>query len=278
MPDRANLIYRYDGTLQGLLCCVFESCRTGRLPLDIWEEGELSTSLAPELTIPADREEAARVWRRLRQLSPDAAHWTEVAFLSGDPDKAMALHDFLWESFRRGQSIVGFLGDPVVARAFQLQRQVHNEAHLFLEFLRFEEHHGILTAQIEPRAFVLPLMGKHFAARFPGEAFVIHDITHGAALLHQHGRMEIQPLEDLTLDSPTAAEAQYQQLWQRYYDTIAIRERLNPKCRMTHCAKRFWNHMLEMPPARGDGKALAGGFGPLPRGEAPQLAGALRCV
>ena len=90
--------------------------------------------------------------------------------------------------------------------------------------------------------------------------------------------MEIQPLEDLTLDSPTAAEAQYQELWRRYYDTIAIRERLNPKCRMTHCAKRFWNHMLEMPPARGDGKALAGGFGPLPRGEAPQLAGALRCV
>ena len=68
-----EVIYRYDGTLQGLLCCVFESCRTGRLPLDIWEEGELSTSLAPELTIPADREEAARVWRRLRQLSPDAA-------------------------------------------------------------------------------------------------------------------------------------------------------------------------------------------------------------
>ena len=44
MSDRANLIYRYDGSLPGLLCCVFESCRTGRLPLDIWEEGELSTS------------------------------------------------------------------------------------------------------------------------------------------------------------------------------------------------------------------------------------------
>ena len=160
MSDRANLIYRYDGSLPGLLCCVFESCRTGRLPLDIWEEGELSTSLAPELTIPADREEAAQVWRKLRQLSHEAARWTEVAFLSGAEDKALALHDFLCEAFRRGRGIAGYLGDPVVARAFQLQRQVHNEAHLLLEFLRFEERQGVLAARIEPKAFVLPLMGE----------------------------------------------------------------------------------------------------------------------
>lgn len=247
MPDRANLVYRYDGSLPGLLCCVFESCRTGRMPLDIWDEEAPCTSLAPELTIPADREEAAQVWRRLRQLSHEASHWTEVAFLSGAEDKAIALHDFLCETFRRGRGIAGFLGDPVVARAYQLQRQVHNEAHLFLEFLRFQERGGVLAAQIEPKAFVLPLMGRHFAARFPGEAFLIHDITHGAALLHQGGRMEIRPLEDLELCSPTPAEAQYQELWRRYYDTIAIQERQNPKCRMTHCAKRFWNHMLEMP-------------------------------
>ncbi len=250
MSDRANLIYRYDGSLPGLLCCVFESCRTGRLPLDIWEEGEPSTSLAPELTIPADREEAAQVWRKLRQLSHEAARWTEVAFLSGAEDKALALHDFLCEAFRRGRGIAGYLGDPVVARAFQLQRQVHNEAHLLLEFLRFEERQGVLAARIEPKAFVLPLMGGHFAARFPGETFLIHDVAHGAVLLHQRGRMEIQPLEDLVLAAPSPGEEQFQELWRRYYDTIAIQERLNPKCRMNHCPKRFWNHMLEMPGTR----------------------------
>ena len=214
-------------------------------PWALWEEGAPCLSLAPELTIPTDREDAAQVWRKLRGISHEAAHWTEVAFLSGAEDKAMALHDFLCEAFRRGRGIAGFLGDPVVARAYQLQRQVHNEAHLFLEFLRFREQQGVLCAQIEPKSFVLPLMGGHFAARFPGEAFLIHDITHGVALLHQHGRMEIQPLEDLTLDSPTAAEAQYQELWRRYYDTIAIRERYNPKCRMSQMPKRYWGTMTE---------------------------------
>lgn len=246
MPDRSDLIYRYNGELPGLLCCVFESRRTGRLPLNIWEEWEPCTSLAPELTIPASREEAAQVWRSLRRLSPTGAHWVEVSFLSGEEGKAMDLHDFVWETFERGQDITGFLGDPVVARVFGLQRQVHNEAHLFLEFLRFREQQGVLCAQIEPKSFVLPLMGGHFAARFPGEAFLIHDITHGAALLHQGGRMEIYPLEELSLDALSPAEEEYQQLWQRYYDTIAIRERYNPKCRMGHCPKRFWKHMLEM--------------------------------
>jgi len=239
-------VYRYDGSLPGLLCCVFESCRTRRLPLAVWEEGEPLTTLASELTIPTDREEAARVWRTLRRLSPDAAAWVEVAFLSGEEDRTLALHDFLWETFQRGQSITGFLGDPVVARAFQLQRQVHNEAHLFIEFLRFRERRGVLAAQIEPKSFVLPLMGSHFAARFPGEAFLIHDLSHGAALLHQNGRMEIFPLAELEEESPEPQEEGYRRLWKRYYDTIAIRERLNPKCQMTHCPKHFWNHMLEM--------------------------------
>lgn len=246
MPDRANLVYRYDGSLPGLLCCVFESRRTRRLPLEIWDEEEPRTTLAPELTIPTHREEAAKVWKTLRRLSPDAAHWTETAFLSGEEDKAVALHDLLWETFERNRSVTGYLGDPVVARAFQLQRRVHNEAQMFIEFLRFKERRGVLAAQIEPKAFVLPLMGGHFAARFPGEAFLIHDLTHSAALLHQKGRMEIFPLEELSEEDAEPEEEGYQQLWRRYYDTIAIRERYNPKCRMGHCPKRFWNHMLEM--------------------------------
>ena len=117
------MIFRYDGSLEGLLCCVFESFRSRRLPLDIWEAQEPRLSLVPEFTVPSRREEAARVWRRLRQLSPDAAAWTETGFLSGEEDKAAALHAFLCMVFRQGRGTTGLLGDPVVARAFQLQRR-----------------------------------------------------------------------------------------------------------------------------------------------------------
>ncbi len=267
MLNRADLIFRYDGSLEGLLCCVFESYRSRRLPLDIWGAEEPRLSLVPELFIPSRREEAARVWRKLRQLSPEAASWTETAFLSDEEDKARAIHAFLCLVFRQGRTATRLLGDPVVARVFQIQRQVQGEAHHFMEFLRFQDCGGVLAGQIEPRAFVLPLIASHFAGRFPGEAFLIHDKVHGAALLHREGRMEIRPVEELDLAPPAPGEARYQSLWRRYYDTIAIEERLNPQCRRTHCPQRFWNHMLEL--NRRGAAALGQGSSPWELSPAP---------
>ena len=44
---------------------------------------------------------------------------------------------------------------------------------------------------------------------------------------------------------PDETEAKYRLLWKRFYDTIAIRERENPRCRMTHMPKRYWGTMTE---------------------------------
>ena len=46
--------------------------------------------------------------------------------------------------------------------------------------------------------------------------------------------------------SATAEELRYRVLWKRFYKTIAIAARENPRCRMTHCPKRYWENMLEM--------------------------------
>ena len=43
----------------------------------------------------------------------------------------------------------------------------------------------------------------------------------------------------------------YRRLWRRFYDTIAIRERENPRCRMTNMPKRFWGTMTEFQPDEG---------------------------
>ena len=44
---------------------------------------------------------------------------------------------------------------------------------------------------------------------------------------------------------PDETEAKYRLLWKRFYDTIAIRERENPRCRMTNMPKRYWGTMTE---------------------------------
>ena len=45
--------------------------------------------------------------------------------------------------------------------------------------------------------------------------------------------------------APDETEAQYRRLWRRFYDTIAIRERENPRLRMSHMPKRFWGTLTE---------------------------------
>lgn len=44
---------------------------------------------------------------------------------------------------------------------------------------------------------------------------------------------------------PDEAEKRYRRLWRCFYDTIAIRERENPKLRMSHMPKRFWPLLTE---------------------------------
>ncbi|MBQ1602824.1 MAG: DUF4130 domain-containing protein, partial [Oscillospiraceae bacterium] len=53
------------------------------------------------------------------------------------------------------------------------------------------------------------------------------------------------PLEHFEMAAPDETEAQYRRLWRRFYDTIAIRERENPRLRMSHMPRRFWGTMTE---------------------------------
>lgn len=79
---------------------------------------------------------------------------------------------------------------------------------------------------------------------------------------------------------PDEAEARYRLLWKRFYDTIAIRERENPRCRMTHMPKRYWGTMTEFQGeahfrARGTPAAVSGPGAPtgIPAPETPPGSG-----
>ena len=103
----------------------------------------------------------------------------------------------------------------------------------------------MLGAEIAPRNRVLPLLRGHFCERCYNETFFIYDRTHHEALLYANGRSRIVPLASFEAAPPDAEEAAYRKLWTRFYDTIAIRERENPKLRMTHMPKRYWDTMTE---------------------------------
>lgn len=238
----ADVVYLYDDSLAGLLCCVFESYVRHEVPQELLPEG--TPVLFPSRQIVTNRENACRVWDGLRKHG-EAADWVRDGWHSCVPNRAQMLFTFIRAAFRYGASVCRRNADVEVAPVLKAVLAARHEAHLFCGFVRFSDYQGVLAAQIEPKAMVLPLLADHFADRFANEVFLIHDMTHGEALFHEGAKTSICPIDALELESPGEEEVAWRRLWRTYYNTIAIEGRYNPKCRMTHMPKRFWKNMTE---------------------------------
>ncbi len=247
MPERPALIYCYDGSFEGLLCCMHESLQKDELPMDIMPQGADLPLLLPVRLIETDAECARNVRKAIPQKMGREA-WTVIrhAFLSCHPQKELLMLCFLRQGFRYGPSVMNRLTDEEVAPLIKAVEYLEGEAALYRGFVRFSESRGALTARIEPKNIVLPLVARHFCDRYPGEQFLIHDRTHDMVLVHRRGRWAIASVEELQLPDPGEEELMFRSLWQLYYDTIEIKERHNPRCRMNLVPKRYWNCMTEL--------------------------------
>ena len=238
-----EMVYLYDGSFEGFLCCVFESYTRKEVLTAIYSDEDFS--LFTTRMVTTDPAHARRVYRSLVKISPQAADVIRRGFLTCMPEKERRLYDFIRLGYSVGPAAVRDLTDSRVAALHTALLHLNGEVHLLRGFVRFSQQEGALVAEIEPKNRVLPLLRPHFCARYSGERFVIYDRTHREALFYQPGRWAIVPLDRFEVAAPDQAELDYRRLWRRFYDTIAIEERRNPKCRMTHMPKRYWNTMTE---------------------------------
>lgn len=246
MLDRTNVIYLYDGTIEGLYSCIFESFEKKEQPMHIlsYEPDQITfTTLRP---IGTDMEKAARVAASIsKKISPHLADFINLCFLTCHPDKEVLILELIRKGFRIGPRILDCLADDTVDALTKAVQHLTHEAHLFTGFIRFSIYDGILVSIIQPKNIVLPLLLPHFCDRYPQEAFMIYDKTHGMALAYRPYESQIIPIDSFILNAPEEEELQYQNLWRRYYNTIGIEGRYNPKCRMSHMPKRYWDYMTE---------------------------------
>ena len=215
MSIRTDVVYRYDGTLDGFLCCVYESYANKELPAAILGPDDEQLSLLTTREVETDPFRAARVLKSIpARISEDALYLVERAMLTCLPDREKKLLEFLRLGYRKGPMVMDMLHDDAVQPVMSAVNHLGREAHLYLGFVRFTQNAGVLAAVIEPKNRVLPLISQHFIDRYPNEAFIIFDRTHREALVAQQGRGRIAPLESLDLaktyiklDDATAADA-----------------------------------------------------------------------
>lgn len=250
-----QVCYTYDGTFNGFLTCVYESFVNKESPAHFSAPGDVQVSLYPERPVETHPAHAKRVRASLpKRLSPDGSLLATHAFLTCLPEREKHIYDFISLGYEWGPGVIQDLTNDRVLVLNRAVWHLRAEAHLLKGFIRFSEQDGVLAAEIEPKNRVLPLLRPHFCTRYPNERFLIYDRVHREGLFHQSGQWALVPLEALHLDAPDSVERGYRAMWRRFYDTIAIEGRYNPKCRMTHMPKRYWNTMTEFqedPPEEG---------------------------
>ena len=250
MPDRSTVIYRYDGSYQGFLCCVAQCFQDKALPVSIRPYDEEQQSLYGSKDIPTRLELAQRVERSIpRRISPQALRLVREGFLTTLPEREMALLRFLLLGYKYGSPVTRMTTHPAVHALEKAVLALNNEAHHVLEFLRFADCGEFLAAKIQPQGKVLPLVAPHFCDRLPSENFMIYDETHQMGFLYR-GREgqagEFFQADQVELPPPSREELCWQNLWKVFYRTIAVEGRRNPKLRQNLCPKRFWPLMTEI--------------------------------
>lgn len=190
--------------------------------------------------VDADEKKAESVIYAINcKISP--AFYSQISYCLGayEQDTLDTIYRVLILGFAYGEHILSMYQYKDITRFLEISRRYGGEAHSFLEFLRFHCIGGrLFVAHIEPKSRVVMPVAEHFADRMPSEYWIIVDDIHKEAAVHPADSAyymyylteeELEKLKQTEKDNDS-----YTLLWKTYFDTIAIKERKNPKCQLYH--------------------------------------------
>lgn len=259
MSDRATVAsspcgedataYLYDGSFEGLMTAVFEAFAHRPMPDGIWEAEGYQPQFGERTTeVTADITKADRVIAGIRKIMGSEAYervW--LTFLSEQRERGNWIYAYIRLGMEQGRRIHRLLTDRRVMTICKWSGLVSTESHRFLQFVRFSKREGgVYYAGIRPAYDIVALLMPHFVQRLNIQPFVIHDKTRGLLGVFDTKEWVITQADNIVIPAPAEEDLDYQQLWKTFYNTVAIRERTNPRCRMHFMPKKYWRDITEM--------------------------------
>lgn len=244
--------YLYDETFNGLLTCVYEFYYSKKvdniLPLRYYQ-GDL---ISEHKIIITDDNKAEKVYNAIEEKISmwDLGRIYKI-FSSSDPNKELVILRYLRKGFKEGPKIRLLHSNQIVYDAQMIEKKVNLEVHRLCGLIRFsvvesnQNSNEILYSGIEPDNDVVEFLADHFCDRFKNEPFIIHDKRRKKALVSASGEWYVAEMADTLNLCNTQGEIEHRRLWKMYFDTIAIKERTNPKCQKNFMPVRYWNNLSE---------------------------------
>ncbi len=247
MRKRTDVIFVYDGTFDGFMNCVYTYYYSQFKPVDITSEDNVQASFYQQVTITTDIEKSEQVKKAIKnKISKYTIRFLQECMLSYQKGKEIHMLWYVVKGFKVGYNIAKLVSDEDVDFLLKANKHIHREKHLYLGLVRFYKSNDVYISQIKPKNQILPLIANHFVERFFNQSFMIYDSTNNQVLLHDKNITQIMSVENIQLPEFNDDELAMQKLWKLFYDTISIKERYNPKCRMSFMPKRTWDMLPEL--------------------------------
>ena len=241
------ITYIHDNSIDGRLSALAEALKHAQGPEDILPDAGHQVSLfSSEVRVKTNDTAARGLMKRIREdISAEAIRHVMYAFLSELPHIDLPLYVYLREGLIRGPSIDRWHANESVKKIHEVSRKVGSEIHRLKGLLRFRElDDGTLWAPLEPDHQVLIPLANHFRRRLPAERGIIHDMRRNLAIGWDRDGVEyMAPPERI---QPSKNEEAIQQLWQTYFTSTTITERINPRLQRQWMPVRYWKWLTEM--------------------------------
>lgn len=236
--------YVYDGTLEGLISAAVYAFRSKKMPDRIVSADEIFQPVLFEevIEIPADTKTAERGMKYLKK------------------DMNLLIHAYLFDTGCDYAVLVkclcGLFKDIKYLNRHNLSDVDHvrkcakrtlKETHRMVEFIRFKElDDGFFMAEIEPYANVLGLIAEHFVKRLGNEKWMIYDRLRHLLLVYDGSDAAYYNDAEMT-GKPHLSdnEKHFEELWKVFFQSIAIKERINPKLQKQHVPDKYRHLMTE---------------------------------
>jgi probable DNA metabolism protein len=248
------MIYVFDGSLEGLLCAVFEWFERKPGPVLLRTEYQ-PEAFDPVFNVENNTAKADRVWKGLQKRLDEAwmRRWY-CAYLSELPEAYTALFEFACYLFSSSEAVEKNYGHPQVLFVAQTARKVEREKHRMEAFIRFQQTtDGLFYCSIDPDFNVLPLIMKHFKDRYADQQWIIYDLKRNYGLYYNLEKVEEISMEfsvRMSLNKTpenilSEKESLYAQLWKDYFRSTNIAARKNTKLHIQHVPRRYWKYLTE---------------------------------
>jgi probable DNA metabolism protein len=253
--------YCFDGSMTGLLSCVFRAFAFKEFDVSITADPHAQNGLFDTfIYVPSNDEHGQRVWQGLKQkVSSGSLRAFYFAFLSEQEEAFQMLFDFAVYVFQNQRPVDKDYGHHAVIGMSQWAKQVGREKHRMEAFVRFKKcKDGLFLSLVKPDFNVLPIIAKHFKARYQDQTWLIYDEQRKYGIYYDLNHVHQVEMNAELIDTQTKIghsqafsielddeEVLYDQLWKDYFNSVNIQARQNMKLHIQYVPKRYWRYMNE---------------------------------